>query len=247
MRNIKLTIEYDGTDFCGWLCQPKKRTVMGELQKAIKKLTGEIPKIEYCSRTDSGVHAYAQVANFSTHSKIPAKGFQKGLNSILPDDISIIDSEDASKDFNARFDAKAKTYKYVINDSGLRHPISVNQQFNFKLGRLDVTKMRSAAKHLIGTHDFTAFGANDGEEHKESPIKTIMSIRIERKNELIHIYVKGGGFLYKMVRSIAGALIGVGRGRLDPKDIKKILESKNRSQEVFTAPAHGLFLLKIIY
>lgn len=247
MRNLKLTIEYDGTGFCGWQIQPKHRTVIGEIAKAIKKLTGESPKIEYASRTDSGVHALGQVASFHTKSKMPPDKMKKGFNALLPPDISVIELTDVPKDFNARFDAKSKLYKYVICDSG--HPPAVyrNLIYHFRLGRLNIARMRAAAKYLIGTHDFSSFGVNDDNEQQDLPVKTVTQIKIDRKGDIITIAVKGTGFLYKMVRSIVGTLIDAGRGKLTPKQVKTILDSKDRRAAGPTAPPHGLFLMKVYY
>jgi tRNA pseudouridine38-40 synthase len=247
MRNIKLTIEYDGTGFCGWQIQPHHRTVIGELAKALKKLTGESPKIEYSSRTDSGVHALGQTANFHTKSKTPAAKIKKGLNSLLPCEISVIDAKDVPKDFNARFDAKAKLYKYLICDSDHPPAIYRNLIYHFRLGKLNIGKMRSAAKHLIGKHDFSAFGANDHNDLHDSPIKTITQITVAREGGIVTITVKGNGFLYKMVRRIVGTLIQAGRGRIAPGEVKIILAGKDRSKAGPTAPPHGLFLMKVYY
>jgi len=247
MRNIKLTIEYDGTDFCGWQVQAKGRTVAGELARAIKEITGEEPKIEYSSRTDSGVHANGQVANFSTRSRMPVEKIRKALNANLPEDVAVVDAVEVGKKFNARYDAKAKLYRYVISDSDVRPVIGRGKAYHFRWGRLDVRKMRAAARHLVGTHDFSSFGVNDREEKQDSPVRTISYIKVVRDDTIITIDVKGSGFLYKMVRSIAGTLIEAGRGKLPPKQVKAILAAKDRSQAGPTAPPQGLFLVKVYY
>ncbi|MDP8263026.1 MAG: tRNA pseudouridine(38-40) synthase TruA [Candidatus Ancaeobacter aquaticus] len=246
MRNLKLTIEYDGTHHCGWQIQPKDRTVMQEIQRAIKKLTKETPKIEYSSRTDSGVHAYGQAISFKTKSRLPLKNIQMGLNSYLPDDTRVVKAEEAKIDFNARFDAKAKHYRYIISDTQIAPAIHRDYMYHFKLCRLNERKMLSAVKYMVGTHDFSSFSADSGED-QGSPIKKIIYLKIKRKGDIITIDIKGSGFLYKMVRSIVGALIEVGRGKITPNDIKKLLELKKRSMTVPTAPSQGLYLVKVFY
>ncbi|HHW30157.1 MAG TPA: tRNA pseudouridine(38-40) synthase TruA [Clostridiaceae bacterium] len=244
MRNIKLTIEYDGTGYHGWQTQANAVTVQDTLEKCIKKLTGEDCNLIGSSRTDVGVHALGQVANFYTNSKIPAEKFSFALNSVLPDDIVIVSSEEAGPDFHARFHAKAKRYLYYIYNSTFPSALLRNRAWHVPYS-LDISLMESASTYLKGTHDFTAFRAA-GSTTKTS-IRTIMDITLVKKQKIIEIDVLGNGFLYNMVRIIAGTLVEVGRGKICPDSIPAILESRDRSNAGITAPAHGLYLAQVFY
>jgi tRNA pseudouridine38-40 synthase len=243
MRNIKLTLEYDGTEFCGWQIQ-KGRTIQGELEKVLSKILNEKIKIIGSGRTDSGVHALGQVANFKTNSKAPHKNIQKGLNSILPHSISVVKIEEVPLNFHARFDAKNKTYRYSILNSQFNHPL-LNNHFYRVPYKLNFSLMREEIKCLKGRHNFKSFQASDKKEH--SSIRTISKINLSKKRKLIFLDITSDGFLYNMVRNIIGTLIEIGRGKFPSGSMKKILKAKNRKLAGPTAPAMGLTLIKVRY
>lgn len=247
MRNIKLIIEYDGTGFNGWQAQVKGkrlRTIQEEIEKAAKKLFGKKISLIGASRTDSGVHAKAHVANFRTDSKLPLTNIKNGLNSFLPRQISIISSEEVSLKFHSRIDSIGKLYKYTIINRKSRSPL-FERYSAFVPYDLNLTMMRRAAKHLIGKKDFKSFQASDKKE-KDS-IRTIEAIEIISKPPVMEIYIQADGFLYNMARNIAGTLIEVGRGRFKPETVKDILGKKHRPSAGQTAPAKGLCLEKVFY
>ncbi len=249
MRNIKLIIEYDGTGFNGWQAQRVKgkkiKTVQGEIEKAGKKLFGKNISLIGASRTDSGVHAKAHVANFRTDSKLKLTNIKNGLNSFLPRQISIISPEEATLKFHSRIDSIGKLYKYTIINRKSRSPLleryAVLVPYN-----LDLTMMRRAAKHLIGKKDFKSFQSSNKKE-KSSSVRTVKKIEIISRTPIIEIYIQADGFLYNMARNIAGTLIEVGRGRFKPEKVKEILEKKYRPSAGYTAPAKGLCLEKVFY
>ena len=245
MRNIKLTIEYDGTRYCGWQVQSNGVTVQAVLQKAISKMTGGSKVTLYgASRTDAGVHSLGQTANFHTTSKITRDGFLRGLNSILPDDISIRDVEEVPLAFHSRRSAKRKHYRYLIYCDKPKLALLRNRAWYLQ-ARPDVKIMNGAAKALVGIHDFSSFCASgDTNRSKEREIKSI-SVRNDRVScfNLIVIDVIGTGFLKYMVRNIVGTLIKVG----SRTEMKAILESKDRNKAGVTAPAQGLYLLEVLY
>lgn len=244
MKNIKLTIEYDGTNYHGWQMQDNAVTVQGVLLKAIYKLTGEDVNLIGCSRTDAGVHALAQVANFKTNSSIPPERFSYALNRLLPEDIVIKSSEEAGADFHARFCAKNKTYKYLIYNSTFPSALLRNRAYHVS-HPLDVEAMRKAGGHFLGRHDFSAFKAAGSDV--ESFERTVKELSIHKNENLIEILISGDGFLYNMVRIIAGTLIEVGTGKLSPEDVPSIILSGDRKKAGRTAPAHGLYLVGVEY
>lgn len=244
MRNIKLTIQYNGKNYCGWQKQNDSLGVQGTIEQAIKEITSEDVKITGSGRTDAGVHALGQVANFNTESSIPIEKIPSALNSKLPKDISIINAEEMPLDFHSRYCAKGKTYRYMIYNNSYRTPIYNNISYFVKYD-LDLEKMQKEAKSLIGTYDFKGF-MSSGSSVKDT-VRTIYDIQIIKQEDLIVIEVQGNGFLYNMVRIIAGALIDVGSKRKTPQDIKIMLENKDRSKSSDTAPAKGLCLYKVTY
>ena len=248
MRNIKLTIEYDGAGFNGWQTQrlrgKKLRTVQEEIEKAGKRLFGVPIKIIGAGRTDSGVHARAQVANFRTDSRLPLNNIKKGLNSLLPHRISIVSAEEACLKFHSRFDSKGKLYKYTIVNRKSRAPL-MGRHSAFISYDLDIRAMRKAAKCLIGKKDFKSFQAVDKVER--SSVRTVSKIKIVSNSPVIEIYIQADGFLYNMARNIVGTLIEVGRGYFKPEKVKEILAKKHRSLAGQTAPAKGLCLEKVFY
>jgi len=246
LRNVRIDIEYDGTDYCGWQVQKAslKPSIQETIERALRKILNEKIKITGAGRTDAGVHAGAQVANFRTKSPMALSRLQEGLNAILPEDIAISAIKEAGPDFHSRFSAKSKVYLYTILNRRHRSAFLRKHAF-FCRYPLDVRLMRREAKALLGRHNFRAFCASQG--RGKNPAKTIKKITVSRRNGLIKIEVEADGYLYNMVRNIAGTLIDIGRGRLPRGSIKKILASRNRAQAGPTAPARGLCLAKVRY
>lgn len=244
MRNIKLKLEYDGTNFCGWQKQLNGRTVETVLQSSIEKIVKEDIKLIGCSRTDSGVHAKEYITSFKTESKIPSEKFKDAINTKLPKDIVVLSSEEVAEDFHPRYHTKGKTYCYTILNSELPKAIGKDYLYHFKW-KLDVDKIIEASKYFIGTHDFNAFRSLGGSV--KTTIRTIWDIRIEKDEEIIKIYVSGDGFLYNMVRIIVGTLLQVGRNKIEPAEIESIINEKDRKKAGKCAPAEGLCLEKVFY
>ena len=242
MKRIKLTIAYDGTNYCGWQIQPNGMTVEEVLNRALKKLTGEDILVIGASRTDSGVHALGNVAVFDTETTIPAERIAMALNQRLPEDIVIIKSEEVPPDFHPRYCDCSKTYEYHIMNTQI--PIPTQRLTNYFVSYpLDLNKMRQAASYLVGEHDFASFC--NVRTDVASTVRTIYSLDILQEGEMITIRITGNGFLYNMVRIIVGTLIRVGRGFYEPERVKEILEEKDRKAAGVTAPAHGLTLVSI--
>ena len=244
MRRIKLTIAYDGTNYCGWQVQPNGITIEEVLNKALKKLTGEDILVIGASRTDSGVHAMGNVAVFDTETTIPPEKIAVALNQRLPEDIVIVKSEEVAADFHPRYCDCSKTYEYHILNS--RVPVPTKRLSNYFVSYvLDIEKMRKAASYLVGEHDFVSFC--NVRTDVESTVRTITALDILTNGNEITIRITGNGFLYNMVRIIVGTLIRVGRGFYEPEKVKEILEAKDRKAAGVTAPAHGLMLVEIKY
>lgn len=244
MKRIRLTVAYDGTNYSGWQVQNNGVTIEGELNKALSELVGEDIKVEGASRTDAGVHADGNVAIFDTDTPIPAEKIAMALNSKLPEDIVVVKSEEVDSDWHPRFSASTKTYEYTILNRRMPDPIRRKYATHIYYN-LDVELMREAAKYLVGEHDFASFCSAGSQVL--STVRKIYSVDVLRDNDEIKIIVSGAGFLYNMVRIIAGTLIEVGNGRIKPSAAKSILEGKDRSLAGDTAPAHGLKLVKIEY
>ncbi len=246
MKNIKLVLEYEGTNFSGWQKQEGLRTVESELEKALNRATKEDIEIIAAGRTDKKVHALGQVINFHTNAdNIPGDNYKRLMDFLLPDDISIVESKEVDRDFHARFDAKRRRYKYIIYNRKLPNAIYRNFSFFFP-HRLDIEKMKYAALDFIGEKDFTAFKVTD-KNIKVNPIRKINLVHIERREDFILISIEGNSFLHNMVRIMVGTLIQIGAGKIGKDSIKEILESKNRTQAGITAGAEGLFLEKVFY
>ena len=244
MRNIKLTIEYDGTNYLGWQKQKEGKTIQGTLEEAISSLTKEEVEIIGSSRTDAGVHAKGFVANFKTNSRIPENKYREAINHKLPEDIVIINSEEVDKEFHARYNAMGKTYSYSILNREV--PSAINRNYLYHVKRnLDIEAMKEACKYFIGTYDFSSFKTSGSSV--KTTIRTISELYIEEKGDIIKIYVTGDGFLYNMVRIIVGTLIMVGSNKIDPKEIENIIESKQRENAGICVPAAGLVLEKVYY
>ena len=247
-RNIKLTIEYDGTHFQGWQVQKNsERTIQAEIEKACKKILGEKIGVTGSGRTDSGAHALGQVANFKAVTSLSCDKILKAFNACLPYDIAITKAEDADSKFHARYSAKSKVYRYTILNSEAR----CAQQRNFCTFYpylLNISLMRKEAQCLTGKHDFKSFQATPpSDEKSKSTIRTIKKIAIQKKGDLITFDFEADGFLHKMIRNIIGTLIVVGSGRLPKGSMRKILDKKNRLSAGPTAKARGLCLIKVNY
>jgi len=247
MRNIKLITQYDGTNYHGWQVQSRYDTIQGRLLEALRKMVNNYPvKCTGASRTDAGVHSVGQVANFQIPQsiRISCASFYNGLNSLTPNDIIITDVRETFPDFHARFDARAKTYCYQIlnSDCGSIYHL----RFSWPIRRkLDIPAMREASKYLLGCHDFKSFQASSC--GAETSIRTMFAIHILQRKSLIRFCIKANAYLHRMVRNIVGTLVEVGTGKITPSDVLEILKSKDRTLAGVTAPARGLFLIKVHY
>lgn len=249
MRNIKLTIEYDGKDFNGWQKQPNKLNIQGTIEKAIEKITGEQVDLMASGRTDAGVHAIGQVANFKTNSNIPIEKFAIAINTNLKKSILIKSAEEVDEKFHSRLTCKRKTYCYVINNSKVGSAIYRNLEMHIPM-QLNVEKMKEAIKYFEGEHDFKAFKAS-GTSSKSS-VRTIYKAEIIENvgsdgGKRIYIELTGNGFLYNMVRIISGTLVDVGLGKIEPQEIPDIIKLEKRENAGKTLPPQGLFLVKVEY
>ncbi|MBM4054870.1 MAG: tRNA pseudouridine(38-40) synthase TruA [Planctomycetes bacterium] len=243
-RNVRLLIEYEGTNYSGWQWQKNTKTVQETLTDAIRKVLQEDVKIHGAGRTDAGVHALGQVANFETHSKIPAKQLLRAINSYLPHDITIKEVSDIEDSFHAQYSAKSKIYQYTLLNDWIR--TSLNRNFCHVYGfPLDMSKMIMAARCLIGTHDFTSFTTKAFAD--KNRIRTIKNLEIRKEGKYIYFLVEADGFLYKMVRTIVGTLLEVGRERMDVSHIKNLLMTKKRKLAGPVVPAKGLCLKEVKY
>ncbi len=244
MRNIRLVIEYDGKDFNGWQKQPNKLNIQGEIERAIEVITGEKVDLIASGRTDAGVNALGQVANFKIENTIPIEKIPYALNSQLKQSIRVQSAEEVDERFHSRYSCKKKTYRYIINNTEQGSAIYRNMQYHFPV-KLNADKMNEAIKYLIGEHDFKSFKAS-GTSSKTS-IRIIYDASVKRDGDIITIELTGNGFLYNMVRIIAGTLLDVGLEKTTPLDVKNILEAKDRLKAGKTLPATGLFLVKVVY
>ena len=244
LKNIKLTIEYDGTNYNGWQSQKNGTGIEDLIKKAIMSLTGESVNLIGSGRTDAGVHALGQVANFITQSSIPAEKFSFALNTKLPEDVVIKKSEEVNMNFHSRFSAKMKTYRYLIfNDI---HPSALLRKRAYHVFyELNLDAMKQATSYFKGTHDFSGFMAKGSSV--KTTVRTISDIKINEKGQLVEFEITGNGFLYNMVRIIAGTLVDVGIGKIPVEDIKEIIESCRREKAGRTLPPWGLYLVKVDY
>lgn len=245
MKRIKLVVAYEGTNYCGWQIQPSGITIEEILNKALSELLGENIKVIGASRTDSGVHSLGNVAVFDTDTRIPAEKICYALNQRLPEDIVVQSSCEVAPDFHPRHCYSEKTYEYRILNRKIPIP-TLRRDTYFYYRNLDVEKMKRAADYLTGTHDFKSFCSIH--TTVEDTVRTILSCQVEKSlDNIITMRVTGTGFLYNMVRIIAGTLIQVGLGEKEPEDMLEILEKKDRGAAGPTAPAHGLTMIGIVY
>jgi tRNA pseudouridine38-40 synthase len=250
MRNLKLILAYDGSEFAGWQVQPDAATIQGTLASAITRITGETLLPQGSGRTDAGVHALAQVVTFPTESSVPTANFGKALNDILPASVRVLQVEEAAADFHARKSARGKTYRYRIYRVAICPPFLSRYVWHYPYP-LDEQAMTRAAGLVEGEHDFTSFAAVDPERERDgvplSNQRRIFSSKWERQGDEFVYAVKGSGFLHHMVRNLVGTFILVGKGTLQSEDITRILEARNRSAAGATAPASGLYLVNVEY
>lgn len=248
MRNIKITIEYNGTDLSGWQYQPGPygRTVQGDIEKALKIIFKENIRVQGSGRTDAGVHAAGQVANFKIDSKMKPEEIVRALNGNLRDDITILSAEDVSEKFHSQYSAKRKTYRYTILNRATRPALEKDFVWYVQY-KINVAAMRKEAKTFIGRHDFRSFTATDPGNIEKNTIRKVDILDIRKKGDLITFEITANGFLYKMVRNIVGTLLAVGTGALPPGAVKEILKAKSRLAARETAPAKGLRLVKVEY
>lgn len=246
MRNIKLILEYDGTNYHGWQSQSGSGTptIQDSLEAALKTLTQEDIKTYSSGRTDAGVHALGHVANFNTSSAIPPQAWAPALNHLLPHDIRVLESREVPPDFHARYSALAKTYRYRILNR--RQPTALFRSYAWHVnGKLKLKPMRQAAEFLIGKHDFSAFRSSSC--GAKSPIRTLKRLEIKKNGEFIDIVLEADAFLQYMVRNIAGTLVETGLGRFSPDDVARMLASCDRTLSGRTAPPQGLCLVTVTY
>jgi len=251
MKNIKITIAYDGAEFHGWQFQPGVATIQGAINEAARKITQEKIVVQGASRTDAGVHALGQVAHFKTHSSLSALEMQRALNALLPPAIRIVAAEEVGHDFHSRWLSQAKTYRYRLYRGRVLPPFEYRRVLHYPWP-LDEGAMAAAAREFEGEHDFSSFAASSGSEDDDrdrNMMRVVHSSEIVRCSggEEIDYLIRGQSFLRYMVRKIVGTLIEVGRGRLAPADIPQLFELRDRSRSGPTVPPEGLYLVSIEY
>jgi tRNA pseudouridine38-40 synthase len=244
MRNIKLTLSYDGTDFHGWQRQPGLRTVQEALEAAIESLTQVHSTVTASGRTDTGVHALGQVAHFFTATPHRPEVILKALNALLPRDVRVLEVAEVQQAFHATLDARSKRYRYVIDNAPIASPFHLRHSWHV-FHRLHVESMRRAGEALLGRHDFRSFETDW--PNRTSSVRTIMELHVARADHLVSIEVEADGFLYNMVRAIAGTLMLVGAGKRPESWVAQVLAAENRVAAGPTAPPQGLFLVKVRY
>lgn len=244
MKRIKLTVAYDGTDYCGWQIQKNGVTVEEVLNRALSRLIGDRVTVIGASRTDAGVHAQGNVAVFDTDTQIPAERIAYAVNALLPEDVVVVSSGEVPAGWHPRKCVSVKTYEYRILNREFPDPVRRRDTY-FVPFQLDLDRMRQAAEYLKGEHDFKSFCS--AQTTVEDTVRTIYALDIRKEEDFITILVRGNGFLYNMVRIIAGTLAGVGRGYFEPRDVARMLEEKDRAKAGVTAPPQGLTLVGIEY
>ena len=244
MKRYRLKVAYDGTNYCGWQVQPNEVTIEGVLNETLSDLLNEDIEVVGASRTDSGVHSDGNYCIFDTETHIPAEKIGYALNQRLPEDISIVKSDEVDENWHPRYQNSMKTYQYTIINRDMPDPVRRLYTY-FTYSKLDVDKMKEAARFLVGEHDFAAFCSTGSQV--ENTVRTIESLEVTQNGDEIAIIAKGNGFLYNMVRIIAGTLLEVGEGKLEPSDMEDIIASKDRGKAGKTAVARGLRLVEIRY
>jgi tRNA pseudouridine38-40 synthase len=250
VRNLKITLAYDGSDFCGWQVQPERTTIQGELAAAIERVTGSRVLPQASGRTDARVHALAQVASCQLDAGIPTENLQRALNHLLPAAIRVLSVDEAAPGFHARKSARAKTYRYRIYRDEVCPPFLARYVYHYPYP-LDEDAIRTAAAVIVGEHDFTSFAAVDPEcgreEEAVSNVRTVYSSEWRHEGQELIYTVRGSGFLHHMVRNLVGTFLLVGKGTLDCAGMKRVLEARARSAAGPTAPACGLYLVSVEY
>lgn len=242
MRNIKITLEYDGTDFAGWQIQPEERTIQGEVTRVIRRIVKEDVTVTGSGRTDSGVHAVSQVANFKTGSTMAPNEFVRAFNSLLPPDILAKDAEEVGDDFSARYSAVRRHYVYQLR----RKWTVFNRRYVYVPPRFpEIDVMKECIPYLVGTRDFAALG--NASDDYDSTVRDVSRVAVEPAEDGVDIYVSANAFLYRMVRNIVGLLQRTGAGELAADDVASIIDGKDRSVLGPPAPASGLYLLQVDY
>ncbi len=244
MRNIKITVEYDGTGYHGWQRQPNGISVQEILENKLALITNGSVRLIASGRTDAGVHAVGQVANFKTETTIECRNLLRGINSLLPEDIAVSDVMDVEDDFHARYSAKSKVYSYNIYNSSVRSPLCRNYSWNI-FEKLNVESMKKAALYLPGTRDFSSFCAAGGDA--KTYTRTVLNCDIVEDTTMIVFTIEADGFLRYMVRNIVGTLADVGKGRMTPKEFMEVVENRDRTKAGVTAPPQGLVLREVKY
>ena len=242
--NVKLTVEYDGTNYCGWQVQPNGESIQAVLERAVSTFLGAATRITGSGRTDAGVHALGQVANFFTEKEFAPHRLRRGLNALTPLDITIKEVEIVADSFDARRDARSRVYEYHILNRPTPSPFYLNRAWHVH-APLDVGAMREAIACLIGEHDFSSFRAAGCDA--AHPVRKIYANSLEARGELLIYAVEATAFLRHMVRNIVGTLVEVGQGLRTPQALKELLEARDRTKTGITAPAHGLYLVEVKY
>jgi tRNA pseudouridine38-40 synthase len=242
--NIKVVLEYDGSEFAGWQQQARGRTVEAELKRALREITGQDHKVYAAGRTDAGAHAEGQVVNFQTDGRIPPRKLVAALNARLPADVAVLSAEEMPDEFHARYSARWRRYRYRYLDRSSRPALERGRCWQLR-GPLDVDAMAKAAKALVGKHDWTSFCS--ASESRGDRMRDMRSARVTRHGDVVELELVAEGFLRGLARSIAGALAEVGRGRKQPEWVGEVLGARDRRQAVKTAPAGGLTLVEVIY
>lgn len=245
MRNILLTMMYDGCRYHGWQVQSNALTVQEVFQSSLYRVIGEKVDIKGCSRTDSGVHANMYCVSFRTEHRIPCERLPAALNNYLPEDVAVLSAKEVPDDFHARYSCKGKEYIYKIWNQEVRNPFLVGHALHYWY-RTDIDRMNRAAEHLVGRHDFTSFCTLDNRE-KGDFHRTVKNLAVTKSDGLVTVTVEADGFLYNMVRIIVGTLLYVSEGKIDPDDLPGIIKGENRKLSGPTAPPHGLYLNRVIY
>jgi tRNA pseudouridine38-40 synthase len=247
MRRLRLTLEYDGTDFLGWQMQPEGRCIQGVLEEAVEKVTQQAVRVTAAGRTDAGVHARGQVAHLDLDTRLSAVELRRAFNSVLPYDLAVRQALDAPPDFHARFHALGKSYRYRILNRAAPSPLRRRSTWHLR-SRLDLDAMRAAAGLLVGEHDFAAYrGTHGGAPEEESTLRTLDHLDVAREGDELHVWASGRSFLRYMVRNLVGTLVEVGQGRRAPESPAELLSSGDRAAAAPTAPPLGLCLERVIY
>ena len=244
MKNIKLILQYDGSNYHGFQIQPSVETVQGVLERTVREITGETVRVYGCSRTDAGVHAYRYVAGFKTDTPIPSDKISVVMNNYLPSDIRILSSTEETEEFHPRFSCISKTYRYIINTDDIPDVFMRNYEWQIKKG-LDINAMKEACKYITGEHDFRSFMTSGPD--METTVRNVFSLDVKKEDKKIVIYINADGYLYNMVRIITGTLCLAGEGKITPEYVGDIIDKKDRNFAGPTAPPQGLYLYEIYY